>query len=229
MRCFESLSHSPLPYLYAGTPRYASEGWVTSLCEENRKRGLSMRLAGHLCGERCNEVLRGESSFIAALYERGFRRVQVNATVINGVDRGNVGEWPENIMSAMRATPEMEWILQYNDETKGVLVDHILASPLRPANFSVLYDASCGTGVLPSSFPSPMTDVKVGYAGGIGPKNVAKVLSVLSATITGYPGEIWIDMESSLRAIMDGKDIFSLDKSFECIQEALAGGYVHPK
>ena len=45
---------------------------------------------------------------------------------------------------------------------------------------SILFDSSCGTGVLPSSFPTPPSSaIEIGYAGGMGPSNIAEVLSTL--------------------------------------------------
>ena len=36
-----------------GTPRYATWSWVNKLCKINTDTGGMMRLAGHLCGSRC--------------------------------------------------------------------------------------------------------------------------------------------------------------------------------
>lgn len=40
-----------------GTPRYASRDWVNQLAFINKETGSIMRLAGHLCGNRCQEVI----------------------------------------------------------------------------------------------------------------------------------------------------------------------------
>ena len=59
--------------------RYASWAWVERLAEVNAKAGSKMRLAAHLCGSRCDEVLRGDPKFVTQLQSLGFRRVQVVA------------------------------------------------------------------------------------------------------------------------------------------------------
>ena len=90
-----------------------------------------------------------------------------------------------------------------------------------PKNISFLFDASCGTGVLPSSFPPLLAhDCQCGYAGGIGPKNAYQVLNGIYEVVKaqGSP-PVWIDMESSLRSIVDGKDVFNVVKAFDCINE----------
>jgi hypothetical protein len=38
------------------TPRYPSWSWVQRLGEVNKEHGSIMRLAGHLCQSRCQEV-----------------------------------------------------------------------------------------------------------------------------------------------------------------------------
>jgi hypothetical protein len=210
-----------------GKPRYASKGFVAALSKSNSDNNIKMNLAAHLCGERVNEVLRGDSSFVDTLTTLGFRRVQVNATKVNGVDKSNISEWPSNLLNCITATPALEWILQCNDETMAVLVQPILGSPSLPGNVSILYDASCGTGVLPSSFPPPMNNtVRCGYAGGMGASNISQVLQGIATVTRDYPHSIWVDMESSLRAMVADKDVFSLDACNLIIGKVQNSGFV---
>lgn len=96
-----------------------------------------------------------------------------------------------------------------------------------PNNVSMLVDESKGTGVAAKSWPSPPPDYEIGYAGGIGPCNIT---SVLEKVIQAGNGRIvWIDMESSLRSIKNGKDVFDLDKCFAVITATCAAGLMsHP-
>ena len=91
----------------------------------------------------------------------------------------------------------------------------------------MLVDESKGTGVAASCWPSPPENYQIGYAGGIGPHNINKVLKdVIQA---GKGNTIWIDMESSLRSTKDGKDIFDLSKCFEVIKATCEAGLMsHP-
>ena len=123
----------------------------------------------------------------------------------------------------MKSVPNLEWIVQRNEETKPLWeqLDALLAKGELPKNISFLFDASCGTGVLPSSFPPLLAhDCQCGYAGGIGPKNAYQVLNGIYEVVKaqGSP-PVWIDMESSLRSIVDGKDVFNVVKAFDCINE----------
>ena len=124
--------------------------------------------------------------------------------------------------------------LQKNEETKplweGVLNQESESAGkvgYLPKNISALLDESKGTGVLASSWPNPPTQYEIGYAGGIGPHNISKVLDdILEA---GNGREIWIDMESSLRSTKNNKDVFDLDKCYEVIAAVCRKGVVsHP-
>lgn len=160
----------------------------------------------------------------------GFSRVQVNATAANGVvvDPALLSEYAQNLRSAVESVPEIEWIFQLNDETQGIW--NILSSDGDvPANMSVLFDASCGKGILTTSIRPPLTnpDVMSGYAGGLGPDTIGNILNMIIENCEGKP--VWVDMESSLRVLVTdknatNKDVFSIDKAFACIQVGVQYG-----
>jgi len=207
-----------------GTPRYASPAWVQELAEVNRENGSIMRLAAHLCQKHCQEVLEGDASFTKELHGLGFSRVQINATAVNGVDmsKERFTEYASNLKTVMETVPEVEFIFQLNSETQA-LYDLVSSDP--PHNMSVLFDSSCGQGIELTVLPAQPADVPCGYAGGIGPDNIATVLeSVMDQRehITGSK-PVWIDMESSLRVARSDRmvldqDVFSIDKCFACIK-----------
>ena len=97
-----------------GNPRYPTSEWVERLVRCNKEAGSFMRLAGHLCKSRCQEILAGDSSFAKALAGMGFGRLQVNATKANGVavDPARIDEYVANIRACINAVPEVEWIIQ---------------------------------------------------------------------------------------------------------------------
>jgi hypothetical protein len=128
------------------------------------------------------------------------------------VDQALLADYARNLRRAVESVPQIEWIFQLNDETKGIW-DLVSADGDVPENMSVLFDASCGKGILTTSM--------CGYAGGLAPETLAQVLDMIIETCKGKP--VWVDMESSLRVaisdkfVMD-KDVFSIDKAFACIQ-----------
>jgi hypothetical protein len=217
-----------------GTPRYASWNWTTKLCKlvaqatpaPNDKLDSSpspMRLAAHLCGSRCQDVLDGNSKFVSDLKNLGFGRVQVNATKANNVtiNHAMIAETVLNIRKCMEAVPAIEWILQYNEETRCICDGFLLKSE---PNMSILYDSSCGLGIQMKEFPKPVNpDILYGYAGGIGPKTIKEMISKIHQV--SHSTAIWIDMETNLRTKVvceagGVQDIFSIEKCFECIMIA---------
>lgn len=204
-----------------GSPRYASSAWLDRLHTIRNDNGTVMNFAAHLCQSRCQEVLNGNYEFITKIKNLGFKRVQINATKANGVhvDTNLLTYYLNNLRHAMVTFPDIEWILQKNTET-FVLFQPLIEDPL--PNMSVLFDASCGKGILVSDYPVPYSNsgILCGYAGGISPDNIENVLS--NATQAAGNAPIWIDMESSLRVHVsepkDGplRDCFSIEKCFKC-------------
>jgi hypothetical protein len=181
----------------------------------------ALQLAGHLCAERCQQILEGDSSFAKQLQGLGFGRIQINATAANKVvvDPAKLEVYAANVCSCVAAVPQVEFIFQLNGETRGIWSCINAAHPPLPRNISVLFDASCGLGVLATEYPAPVEGVPSGYAGGIGPSNLEQVLAAVAKAAGDVP--VWIDMESSLRVQVADKqtpsmDCFSLDKCFSC-------------
>lgn len=206
-----------------GQPRYGTASWVQRLGEVASKSNGRMKLAAHLCGGRVMEVLRGNDAFVSTLPALGFKRVQINATAVNGVDTSSLVAAVPAVAALMARHPELEFILQKNDETeplwRGLLEgdgENMGAVGCLPSNVTMLVDESKGTGVLASSWPSPPEGYNIGYAGGIGPANIQTVLKDVTTAAQGR--DMWIDMESSLRSTKDGKDVFDLDKCYQCIE-----------
>lgn len=210
-----------------GEPRYATKHWVQELAKV--ARSSSMTLAAHLCGTRVNEILDGDDSFLSSLYPMGFRRIQINATAVNGVDTSNLEGSVQTLLQVIAKYIDLEFIIQKNDETRPLWEGILRSNSGVPKNVTMLVDDSKGTGLLASAWPSPPVEYDIGYAGGIGPKNIDKVLK--DVLIAGNGRDIWIDMESSLRTIdKDGNDVFDLSKCFKCIEAVCdTGVYKHPQ
>jgi hypothetical protein len=159
----------------------------------------------------------------------GFRRIQINATAVNGVDTSNLKGSVQTLLGVISKYHDLEFIIQKNDETRPLWEGILTSDSGVPNNVTMLVDESKGTGLLASAWPSPPSEYDIGYAGGIGPKNIHKVLT--DVLIAGNGRDIWIDMESSLRTIdKDGNDVFDLGKCFKCIDVVCEMGiYKHPQ
>lgn len=210
-----------------GEPRFASKEWLTEVGKVAASSGMT--LAAHFCGTLVNDVLDGDDTFISTIYALGFRRIQINATAVNGVDTSNLAGSVPNLYEIIMKHDEFEFILQKNDETLP-LCDGVLNMDKNniPKNMTMLMDESKGFGVLPPSWPKPPSEYDIGYAGGIGPENITAVLTKCLDAAGGR--KFWIDMESSLRRVdSKGNDVFDLNSVFQCIEAVCKLGlFEHP-
>ena len=222
-----------------GTPRYASQPWVeqlrTTVHHMKDVSGHTMKLAAHLCSSRVNDLLDGKNiDFLHYVVSVGFQRVQINATAVNGVNTLHLTESVPTLWCIIQEFQQLEFILQKNNETKPLWepIETLLSTNRDISNVSMLLDESKGTGMVSSisSCPKPSVFYRTGYAGGIGPNSVSDVLqsiinhidSVVNECVeeaTNSQTQFWIDMESSLRSIKNGNDIFDLDKCFQVIDK----------
>jgi len=166
-------------------PRLETIGWMVS--------ELPVRWSAHLCGgDARSGIEEGRSPHDDLL--RHFQRVQIN-TADPQVSPGLVGNWA--------AQHDLRAILQCRAEFPRV------------ASVDVLFDASGGRGISPSSWPTAARSTLCGYAGGLRPENVAAAVAVIGQQEIRY----WIDMETGVR---DESDRFDLARC-RAVCEAVYG------
>ena len=199
----------------SGLPRYPGLRWLYHLraCAQAARRPIPLAL--HVCGHYARQLLQGKCAlpdgFPGSVLE-DYQRLQLN------VDTQALWDaWPRPITLLNRLTLQRQLIVQVRDVTDlsdlVVLLDDI-------AHPALLYDASRGRGCLPEVWPSPVPPVQgspwlpQGYAGGLGPDNLAKQLSRILDAAGDCP--IWIDMESGVRT----GERFDLAKVEECLRIA---------
>ena len=197
-----------------GRPRFPSMPWVHRLCRIRRAHGgESMHLSGHLCGEHALRAVRGDLSQCVWLSEMGFDRIQLNGTAPPEVASGRA--FLELIAAARHLG--VEWTIQLTGENGAAwltVINSTDRATVRDANLSVLLDDSSGRGVEMGAARPPPVALTCGYAGGIGPANVGRILGEVTAAAAGTPAgaagghmdgtggateRVWLDMESSLR------------------------------
>lgn len=166
----------------------------------------SVRVALHVCGAGVPNLLTGEAvvtGLVEAVASRG-GRVQLNFNQA----RDNLDL---NALSALLDRfPTVKFITQQNEANETVwksLCGH--------ANYIALFDASGGNGVERSTWPAPLHGIHCGYAGGLGPDNLATALLTIRAAAGGHP--FWIDMEGKLRT---PDDAFDLQRAEVCLKVA---------
>jgi hypothetical protein len=180
-----------------GTKRYPGDRWLDGLARL-ALRDDSAKFAAHLCGELCEATLAGSPRTIEN--EAGlFRRFQLNG-------------WSKFKLPGLRVAklfPDIEFIAQ---ATSLEAFDHTMwfIKQFGITNLNPLFDPSGGRGLsLNLSQLPPTCAYSMGYAGGITPDNVERILERLSA----YGLPFWIDMESGVRT----NDAFDLDKVYRVL------------
>lgn len=185
-----------------GTPRYPSLPWLQRLRRVAIDGGLS--LSAHLCGRYARQALKADWDWQRAVGEVSsvFGRVQINCS-----------NNPEpSIMPMLREWPTTQRIvIQCGDKNRHWVEGEAEHGPFR---FDVLYDNSGGRGVLARAWPFAVERTLCGYAGGLGPCNIADEIASIEAASLGR--SFWIDMESKVRS--DDGAAFDLGK----VREVLA-------
>lgn len=182
-----------------GTPRYPSAEWR----KEFYRVAPEIRRAAHLCGrETLSELARSSPGLRNELSE--YQRVQLNfnaETFPPPILRDLVSEW-RNGQLRSRHGSFIEYVTQHNESNAEVykyFADHWIVPHM---NHAVLFDASAGEGVSPTSWPAPLPGVPCGYAGGLKPETLPTQLDAIMAAVRGgtsTPDFIWIDMETGAR------------------------------
>jgi len=163
--------------------RYPSLDFLASL------QGLDLRLAAHVCGAYADEIVDvgvcADFEGIAGALGLRFERIQINTA--RSFDPAR--------LAAFAARFGAKAIAQCRDVFP------------EDARVDWLHDVSAGEGVMPSFRPVPGRGVFAGYAGGLGPENVASELAAIART---HPAgrRFWIDMETKVRS----DDVFDLDR-----------------
>ena len=208
-----------------GTSRYPTVEWLNALRDVClRDNPQPLRLAAHFCGAAARDTIAGDPQHIDAPYMDAFRRVQLNGymAVRTGSEHFGAGALRKFVNERDRW---VEFILQAQS------VDDAHEAALDARNIgraTVLYDPSGGRGIYPGetggggwpTVPLPF-NVSMGFAGGIGPDNVAEVLAAV-----GHHKGMWIDMESGVRDAEDNFDLNRVEDVLKKVSHAFATGVI---
>lgn len=166
-----------------GRPRYPSLPWLLQAAS-----ALSGRVAIHVCGAGARSAL--QSGDLRSLL-RHAPRVQVNGQLYCG----------EAELLALKVGT---LITQHNAVNQSLLI-------VRARNHDLLVDSSGGRGLSPADWTPPVTSKNVGFAGGMGPDNLATELARIQSVAKSGS---WADMEGKLRV----DDWFSVPLARQCAE-----------
>jgi hypothetical protein len=179
------------------------------------------RRAAHLCGSDILEALANINDRLCAEL-REYQRVQLNfcagrlaPAIVDGIVAA-VTSWNFKYKDGS----PIRFITQCNEENR-----YLHQRFCSHRNHSVLFDASGGTGALPSQWPLSLPGIHCGYAGGLAPDNVIAELRKIDAinvpVAHEYEFACWIDMETGLR----NDDRFDMTKAKAALRAVFQENY----
>lgn len=199
-------------------PRYPSLDWISQFAAVAEQNSLYVAL--HLCGsavarlrdfvaadELPSRTPATEPTFALLDLAQRFGRVQLNTVA----KMSHVPALRALIQRISRSENRTRVILQWTDGSAAVCgwlqSEHA---------FEVLVDSSGGRGVERTDWPSlGQTHPRAGYAGGLGPDNLAEQLPRIAKA--AYRRSYWVDMETKLR---NEQGYFDLSRCKQALQTA---------
>lgn len=175
----------------------------------------SVKVALHLCGTAVTDVLASEPTVTELVWFVLMRAGRVQLNFNQRRKPVELERLREFIVKGTRAADSADFavITQHNSANEDVWK----AFADLPG-YAVLFDASGGRGQPAEEWPAPLP-VACGYAGGLGPENLHDELECI-ALVAGER-RIWVDMESSLRAVIsDNTDWLSLTRCERVLEQA---------
>lgn len=192
-------------------PRFPSVEWIAKLIECRYEVNNEINLSLHVCGLPLREIRNGRSSLDSRLGPMlcAFRRVQLNwhgepqpigvgDSIFQAFCSLDIGGW------------DPELIFQFDGPN-----DHLWRRSGAKFRCSGLFDRSHGAGVLPGEWPEASAEIACGWAGGLGPHNLAEEIPKIAAKALPVR-DYWIDMETHVRSEDDS--ILDMVKVRQCLE-----------
>jgi hypothetical protein len=195
----------------AGTKRFPSANWIRELAwlaSRNLSRS-DLNLSVHLCGSWVRQLVAGKSPIADPDFPSELVKMADRMQLNFHAEKMDFSEDFVDIMSWY--FPNHQIIVQMDDVN-----DHILGTLSEVIDAAPLFDTSHGAGVLRENWPAPIPHLFCGYAGGLGPDNLADQIPLIMKAAGNE--SIWIDMETRVRSQSDA--VFDLDKVTKCLEIA---------
>ena len=185
-----------------GTMRYPSRNWMSRLAS---KVDGSINVSIHVQGRWLRELLLGNKDELldgCGHLAWHAQRVQLNF-------HGGTIDYDETaflmaLMSFPLTRNAKSFIFQL-DGCCGARILERVSKYSHGLDLVPFYDTSHGAGILPESWPEAeksllalTRDLQVGYAGGLGPENLAEQIPLIAKAAGDAP--FWIDMETKVRS-----------------------------
>jgi hypothetical protein len=194
-----------------GNPRFPTDHWRRNL-QQGATAREGVKLSLHLCGQWVSDILTGKYGAIPDSINIGFSRIQLNF-------HAEAQYWDAlDCVGVLQALAPDEVIFQIDGNAGQFIFESVTACG-HAFRCAPLFDLSHGAGVLPKEWPQPLeSDMYHGYAGGLGPDNLAEQIPLIGAAASQRECPFWIDMETRVRSDNDRQ--FDLEKVERCLQIA---------
>jgi len=200
-----------------GVPRFPSLAWIHGL-----KKFPELNLSLHVCGRWVRMLLAGHvDPVLLNLASDNYQRIQLNFHAErNECDPKAMVRALERL-KAYGPNKDRQFIFQIDGEMGADHLNDVEEYNDDGLDIVGLFDVSHGAGMLPDSWPSPDDALMhlhgyYGYAGGLGPDNLAKQIPLIGEAAGSY--RHWIDMETQIRSNDDRQ--FDLAKVRKCLEIA---------
>lgn len=205
------------PSMCAGMPRRI---WLEELLKTSDMAFTPLNIALHVNYDWCSDFCSGNiPTELKSLLDRKHKNTGkpiIKRWQLNLGD-GTIIPDAKYISDIIKYYPYQEFIFPYNNNYK--LQNFIEELNKTGVKFSLLFDASYGAGISPSSWNKPVYQQHPqGYAGGLSPENVVQNLDKI-AKVAGNRTDVWIDAEGKL--MKPGTRIFDLNRANRYINAAI--------
>lgn len=191
-----------------GKNRFPSHKWLVELCRVWEST-IHMTISFHVCGSWVRDICAGNWTPLFTNIGETLncaKRIQLNFHTYKHLLTENF------VPTSLKRCKDQDWQLIF--QCDGVN-DHLVSSARKDGlNAVPLYDKSGGAGIVPSEWTVSTENVYSGYAGGLGPDNLANEIPkiVEAAQDNAY----WIDMETKVRSNHDHQ--FDLKAVHSCLE-----------
>lgn len=205
----------------AGVARYPSLEWVDRLFDAKTSK---MNLSAHLCGKWVEDALNGQFGlFQDQRFSQAFQRVQLNMGASRLVDAFGSHKLSDGLWQIK--DKKLIFGGNYQQVMSKLGVDFLDGFFDEELAIYPLFDASGGRGIKSNGWPDRFTNSfgytpMTGYAGGLGPDNVAQELQAIEYINDPVHADdpIWIDMETKLRNKADKFDLTICEEVLKAVE-----------
>lgn len=202
-----------------GGVRFPSTDWIAHMQRLAIVNNLNLNLSLHICDRWLRDIAAATPTLMAdhllKCGLRQFQRCQLNWHGEQQPAGADMCVRDSFFFLRQRCGWSPQIIFQMDGQNDCLMTASITGG----LNCAALHDVSHGAGVLPDHWPGPFRRVETGWAGGLGPDNLAEQLATISRICgENYTLPWWVDMETRVRT--DDGVRLDMQRVRQCLQIA---------